>query len=177
MHIMIFPKKGINTKYFRIGRLYDRKKSIFESTDVEKRKRHDKGHNRHRKVLQIYQSAKDFRHLRKRQADKDKWWIGRYLDYFIDALVLSKAQRYDIKVRRYIGSPLKYYYSDIGWQNARLNFRLRTKFDWSINSVKPLCHKAKSRSIWKSNFGDALRITQDRLDSKNFYAVNPSFDK
>ena len=40
--------------------------------------------------------------------------VARYLDYFIDAFVLSKAQRYDIKVRRYIGSPLKYYYSDIG---------------------------------------------------------------
>ena len=55
--------------------------------------------------------------------------VARYLDYFIDAFVLSKAHRYDIKGRRYIGSPLKYYYSDIGWQNARLNFRLRTKFD------------------------------------------------
>ena len=35
--------------------------------------------------------------------------VARYLDYFIDAFVLSKAQRYDIKGRRYIGSPLKYY--------------------------------------------------------------------
>lgn len=49
--------------------------------------------------------------------------ISRYLDYFIDAFMIYKAQRYDIKGRKYIGSPLKYYYSDIGLRNARLNFR------------------------------------------------------
>lgn len=49
--------------------------------------------------------------------------VARYLDYFIDAFMLSKAQRYDIKGRKYIGSPQKYYYSDIGLRNMRLNFR------------------------------------------------------
>lgn len=49
--------------------------------------------------------------------------VSRYLDYFIDAFMLSKAQRYDIKGRKYIGSPQKYYYSDIGLRNVRLNFR------------------------------------------------------
>lgn len=49
--------------------------------------------------------------------------VSRYLDYFIDAFMLSKAQRYDIKGRKYIGSPQKYYFSDIGLRNARLNFR------------------------------------------------------
>lgn len=49
--------------------------------------------------------------------------VSRYLDYFIDAFMLSKAQRYDIKGRKYIGSPQKYYYSDIGLRNMRLNFR------------------------------------------------------
>ncbi len=49
--------------------------------------------------------------------------IARYLEYFIDAFLLSKAQRYDIKGRKYIGSPLKYYYADIGLRNVRLNFR------------------------------------------------------
>jgi predicted AAA+ superfamily ATPase len=37
--------------------------------------------------------------------------------------MLYKADRYDVKGRRYIGSPLKYYFSDIGLRNARLNFR------------------------------------------------------
>ena len=49
--------------------------------------------------------------------------IARYLDYFADAFMISHAKRYDIKGRKYIGSPQKYYYSDIGLRNARLNFR------------------------------------------------------
>ena len=49
--------------------------------------------------------------------------VNRYLDYFIDAFLLYKAERYDVKGRKYIGSPLKYYFSDVGLRNARLNFR------------------------------------------------------
>lgn len=49
--------------------------------------------------------------------------ISSYLNYFIDAFILEKAKRYDIKGRAYIGTPLKYYFSDVGLRNARLNFR------------------------------------------------------
>lgn len=49
--------------------------------------------------------------------------ISAYLDCFIEAFILSKAYRYDIKGRSYIDSPLKYYFTDIGLRNARLNFR------------------------------------------------------
>ncbi len=49
--------------------------------------------------------------------------VGKYLDYFLDAFLIYKAERYDVKGRKYIGSPLKYYFSDIGLRNARLNFR------------------------------------------------------
>ena len=49
--------------------------------------------------------------------------ISRYLDCFIDAFILEKACRYDIKGRKYIETPLKYYFSDVGLRNARLNFR------------------------------------------------------
>ena len=49
--------------------------------------------------------------------------VNRDLDYFIDAFLLYKAERYDVKGRKYIGSPLKYYFSDVGLRNARLNFR------------------------------------------------------
>ena len=49
--------------------------------------------------------------------------ISRYLDYFIDSFLLSQAKRYDVKGRKYIGSPMKYYYSDVGLRNARLNSR------------------------------------------------------
>lgn len=49
--------------------------------------------------------------------------VARYIDYFVDSFMISKVQRYDVKGRKYIGSPMKYYYTDIGLRNARLNFR------------------------------------------------------
>lgn len=49
--------------------------------------------------------------------------IGKYLDYFIDAFIMYKAFRYDIKGKRYMDTPLKYYFTDVGLRNARLNFR------------------------------------------------------
>lgn len=49
--------------------------------------------------------------------------ISTYLDYFVDAFIISKAYRYDIKGRKYIDTPLKYYFTDVGLRNARLNFR------------------------------------------------------
>lgn len=49
--------------------------------------------------------------------------ISSYLDCFVDAFLLSKSYRYDIKGRSYIDTPLKYYFTDIGLRNARLNFR------------------------------------------------------
>lgn len=49
--------------------------------------------------------------------------INGYLDDFIDAFLLRKAMRYDVKGKRYIETPLKYYFTDVGLRNARLNFR------------------------------------------------------
>ena len=49
--------------------------------------------------------------------------ITDYLQYLQDAFVIQKADRYDIKGRKYIGTPSKYYFSDIGLRNARLHFR------------------------------------------------------
>lgn len=49
--------------------------------------------------------------------------VSNYLDYLIDAFLIEKARRYDVKGRKYISSPYKYYFSDIGLRNARLNFR------------------------------------------------------
>ncbi len=49
--------------------------------------------------------------------------ISAYIDFFIDAFILKKAERYDIKGRKYIGAQQKYFFSDVGLRNARLNFR------------------------------------------------------
>ena len=49
--------------------------------------------------------------------------IDSYISYIEDSFLINKAQRFDIKGNRYINSPYKYYYEDIGLRNARLNFR------------------------------------------------------
>lgn len=49
--------------------------------------------------------------------------IHKYLSYLRDAYIVEEAHRYDVKGRRYIGTPLKYYFEDIGLRNARLGFR------------------------------------------------------
>ncbi len=49
--------------------------------------------------------------------------ISTYIDYLIDAFLINRAKRYDIKGKKYINSPFKYYFNDIGIRNARLNFR------------------------------------------------------
>lgn len=49
--------------------------------------------------------------------------ISKHIDYLEESFLISKANRYDIKGRKYIGANLKYYFTDIGLRNARLNFR------------------------------------------------------
>ncbi len=49
--------------------------------------------------------------------------IRQYIEYLEDAFVINKADRYNVKGRKYIGSPLKYYFEDVGLRNARLGFR------------------------------------------------------
>ena len=49
--------------------------------------------------------------------------ISSHIDYLSEAFLISKANRYDIKGRRYVGANLKYYFTDVGLRNARLNFR------------------------------------------------------
>ena len=49
--------------------------------------------------------------------------ISSYIGYLVDAFVIEAARRYDVKGRGYIGSPLKYYFEDVGLRNARLGFR------------------------------------------------------
>ena len=49
--------------------------------------------------------------------------ISNYLDYLIEAFILDNAYRYDIKGKKYINTPLKYYFTDVGLRNAHLNFR------------------------------------------------------
>ncbi len=49
--------------------------------------------------------------------------IRQYIEYLEDAFIINKAHRYNVKGRKYIGTPLKYYFEDVGLRNARLGFR------------------------------------------------------
>ncbi|MBT1170706.1 ATP-binding protein [Bifidobacterium sp. SO4] len=49
--------------------------------------------------------------------------ITQYIEYLEEAFVIEEAQRYNVKGRKYIGSPKKYYFEDMGLRNARLGFR------------------------------------------------------
>lgn len=49
--------------------------------------------------------------------------IKLYLDYLADAFLIEKAVRFNVKGKKYIDSPSKYYFEDVGLRNARLNFR------------------------------------------------------
>lgn len=65
--------------------------------------------------------ANTFKSLKKVSMHQET--IRKYLDYIEDSFLISKASRYDIKGKSYISTPSKYYFTDIGLRNARLNFR------------------------------------------------------
>jgi predicted AAA+ superfamily ATPase len=49
--------------------------------------------------------------------------VSSYMDHITDSFLIAKAQRYDVKGKTYFNYPNKYYYTDIGLRNARLNYR------------------------------------------------------
>ena len=57
------------------------------------------------------------------QSDISLNTVRSYIEYLEDAFIISEAKRYDVKGRKYIGTPLKYYFEDVGLRNARLGFR------------------------------------------------------
>ena len=58
-----------------------------------------------------------------RKIKLSQFTISNYIDYLEDSFLISKAHRYDVKGKKYIGTPLKYYFTDVGLRNARLGFR------------------------------------------------------
>ena len=73
-----------------------------------------------------------FRSVKHRELTSDT--IKTYIDLLEDAFMLEKAMRYDIKGRKHIDSPYKYYFSDLGLRNARLNFR-QTEFTHLLENL------------------------------------------
>lgn len=66
------------------------------------------------KISNTFKSERDINYSNKT--------ISNHIDYLAEAFLISKVNRYDIKGRKYVGANLKYYFSDVGLRNARLNF-------------------------------------------------------
>lgn len=67
------------------------------------------------KIMNTFHSVK--------HSDIGRNTVKRYIEHLEDAFLIEKALRYDIKGKRYIDTPAKYYFDDLGLRNARLNFR------------------------------------------------------
>lgn len=74
--------------------------------------------------------------------------IKQYLDHLCDAFLLEQALRYDIKGKKYISTPYKYYFTDMGLRNARLNFRQLEETHLMENAVyNELCMRGYSVDV------------------------------
>nr|WP_314645398.1 ATP-binding protein [uncultured Prevotella sp.] len=77
--------------------------------------------------------ANTFRTVKKSTISQDT--IKVYIDYLQDAFIIERALRYDIKGRRYIDTPSKFYFEDLGLRNALLNFRQVEKTHLMENAI------------------------------------------
>ena len=61
--------------------------------------------------------------------------VNSYLSFLEDSFIVRKSLRYDVKGKKYINTPQKYYFSDLGLRNARLNFRQREESHLMENAI------------------------------------------
>ena len=113
--------------------------------------------------------------------------VNAYIEYLTDSFLVSRANRYDVKGLKYISSPLKYYFTDVGLRNARLNFRQqdeshimeniiynelqRRRYSVDVGSVTVNAKKADGKSVRKqlevdfiANRGDKRYYIQSALE-------------
>lgn len=100
--------------------------------------------------------------------------VEKYIDFFIDSFMLREAKRYDIKGRAEIGAGKKYYFSDLGLRNARVNFSMIDEGQLLENMVyNELIYNGYSvnvgvfESFGKDDFGKTIR----KNNEIDFYAV------
>ena len=94
--------------------------------------------------------------------------ISNFIDYFEDAFVISKAQKYNIKGRKYIGSPFKLYFEDVGVRNARLNFRQIEETHLMANIIyNELRYRGFNVDVGEVNVSEKTERTD--VNGKNIY--------
>ena len=90
--------------------------------------------------------------------------IGNYLSWFEESYLLSKALRYDVRGRHYIGSPYKIYFEDVGIRNAILGFREVDETDLIENVVY---NELRYRGFQVDVGVMTIRVKTDKLDKNN----------
>ena len=105
--------------------------------------------------------------LSKRHEKIDKETVTSYINAFLDAFILSEAKRYDLKGRKFINSTRKYYFSDPGLRNARLDFIYPDEGQILENIVyNELCYNG-----WNINIG-----TFDSIEKANGKSVRKNYE-
>lgn len=118
-----------------------------------------------------------FRSVKQSSISQDT--IKNYLDYMQDAFIINKAVRYDIKGRRYIDTPAKYYFEDLGLRNARLQFRQTEETHLMENLIyNELCIRGFSVDVGQlSAFGKDDDGKTERKQFEVDFVCNKGYDR
>lgn len=94
--------------------------------------------------------------------------ISKYISYFEDAFLVSKSLRYDVKGKKYISTPSKYYFTDLGLRNAQLDFRQYEETHIMENAVyNELCIRGFSVDVGvveQTVYGEDKKRSQKQLE-------------
>ena len=104
--------------------------------------------------------------------------IKKYMDYLEDAFVIKKAARYDVKGKKYLDFPSKYYASDIGLRNARLNFRQQERTHIMENIIfNELVIRGYSVDVGVVQVSSTENGVQKKSNLEIDFIVNQGFNK
>lgn len=104
--------------------------------------------------------------------------VKKYMDYLEDAFIIKKADRYDVKGKKYLDFPSKYYVSDIGLRNARLNFRQQERTHIMENIIfNELVSRGYSVDVGVVQVSSTENRVQKKSNLEIDFIVNQGFNK
>lgn len=104
--------------------------------------------------------------------------VKKYMDYLEDAFIIKKADRYDVKGKKYLDFPSKYYVSDIGLRNARLNFRQQERTHIMENIIfNELVSRGYSVDVGVVQVSSTKNGVQKKSNLEIDFIVNQGFNK
>lgn len=104
--------------------------------------------------------------------------VKKYMDYLEDAFIIKKADRYDVKGKKYLDFPSKYYVGDIGLRNARLNFRKQERTHIMENIIfNELVSRGYSVDVGVVQVSSTENRVQKKSNLEIDFIVNQGFNK